>query len=360
MKGLILAGGSGTRLRPITYTGAKQLVPVANRPIIFYVVDKLVEAGILDIGVVVSHESSKEIKNSLGDGSHWGVKFTFIQQDKPLGLAHAVGISHGFLGEEDFCLFLGDNLIGSSITQEAQTFQSSSSDAFLMLKKIPDPSSCGVVELGTDGSIIGLEEKPKNPKSDLALIGVYFFRKSIFPLINSLSPSPRGEYEITDAISSLIQSGKQVSYGMMNSWWLDTGKKDDLLRANDTVLDDMLKTDINGNIDQYSSISGRVSIGPGSQIIRSRIRGPVAIGENVTLVDANINPFTCLGDSVKVERSTIEHCVVMEGSKIIDIPRLEDSLIGRRVLLHPGAANYGSINLLVGDDCKIELNRRSM
>lgn len=360
MKGLVLAGGSGTRLRPITYTGPKQLVPVGNKPIIFYVIDKLIDAGITEVGIVVSSESQPEIRTALGDGSKWNANFTYIEQLKPLGLAHAVKCAESFIGADKFCLFLGDNLIGSSISTEIINFESSNDDAHLMIKWVNNPQSFGVAEIDGAGKVINLEEKPSIPKSNFALIGIYFFTSEIFKFINSLSPSARGEYEITDAINRMMSSGRPVTYSSMNSWWLDTGKKDDLLLANDIILDDMVGVSLKGDIDQYSSVSGRVTIGTGSKIIRSKIRGPVIIGSNTTLIDANINPFTSIGDSVTIERSTIEHTVVMEGSKILDISRLEDSLIGRRVLVHPGTANYGSINLLVGDDSKIELSRRSM
>lgn len=357
MKGLILAGGNGTRLRPITYSGPKQLVPIANKPIIFYVVDKLVDADITDICIIVSPETQNEIKSALGDGSSWGAKFTYIEQHKPLGLAHAVKCAQSFIGNDKFCLFLGDNLIGSPISFEATKFELSGDDARLMIKQVDNPHSFGVAEIDGEGKVVGLEEKPAFPKSNFVLIGIYFFTSEIFNFIDSISPSARGEYEITDVINLMMSSGRSIAYSTMNSWWLDTGKKDDLLLANDTVLDDMAQISVKGDVDQQSTINGRVSIGSGSKIIRSKIRGPVVIGANVTLVDAIINPFTSIGDSVLVERSTIEHSVVMNDSRILDISRLEDSLIGRRVLIHPGSANYGSVSLFVGDDSKIELNK---
>lgn len=357
MRGLILCGGSGTRLRPLTHTGAKQLVPVANRPILFYVLDNLVEAGIVDIGIVVSPETGQEVAATIGNGGSWGAKFTFIEQNRPAGLAHAVTTAKDFLGDEDFCMFLGDNLIGTKIKPFVDTFNMNLDiESSIMLKEVGDPSSFGVAEVAGE-TVVSLVEKPKEPKSNLALVGIYLFRKSIHHAISQIKPSARGELEITDAISKLLELGHKVNFNKIESWWLDTGKKDDLLLANDIVLDDWAKREIIGQVDQKSSVTGRVAIGAGSQIIGSSIRGPVVIGNNAVIIDSKIGPFTSVGNGVKIESSCVEHSVILNDSKIININRLEDSLIGKRVTVGPGTGTTNSLSLLVGDDSKIELSK---
>jgi glucose-1-phosphate thymidylyltransferase len=358
MKGLVLAGGAGTRLRPLTYTGAKQLVPVANRPILFYVMDNLADAGILDVGVIISPETGAEVRAALGDGSAWGARIEYILQDRPAGLAHAVLTAKSYLAGSDICMFLGDNLIGTQIRGAVSTFEASPEfAASVMLKEVSNPSQFGVAEVDDEGNVTRLVEKPKEPRSNLALVGIYLFRPRIFDAIERLRPSARGELEITDAISLLIEMGGKVRFERVTSWWLDTGKKDDLLLANDTVLDDRVVHDVRGSVDAESTLSGRIRLEAGATVIRSSIRGPVVIGAGAKIVDARIGPFTSIGDHVLIERSSVEHSVILERSRIIDIRRLEDSLIGRRVLVHPGATTHGSLSLLVGDDCKIELAR---
>ncbi|HVJ93116.1 MAG TPA: glucose-1-phosphate thymidylyltransferase [Labilithrix sp.] len=359
MKGLVLAGGSGTRLRPLTYTGAKQLVPVANKPILFYVIDNLVDAGITDIVVIVSPETGGEVRSALGDGSRWHAKLTYITQDKPAGLAHAVLTAKSALGNHDFCMFLGDNLIGSKVKDSVTRFRASGElAASVMLKEVPNPSAFGVAEVDGKGNVVALVEKPKEPKSNLALVGIYLFRPSVFDAIGQIKPSARGELEITDAISKLIELGGQVRFDRVTTWWLDTGKKDDLLLANDTVLDDWLVHGIEGEVDADSRIIGRVRIGKGAMVVRSTIRGPAVIGDGARIIDSRIGPFTSVGDGVTIERSGVEHSVLMERSRVADIDRLEDSLIGRRVLVHPGTSRPGAISLLVGDDCCVELAKK--
>jgi glucose-1-phosphate thymidylyltransferase len=356
MKGLVLAGGAGTRLRPLTHTGAKQLVPVANRPVLMYVIDNLADAGITDIGVIISPETGKEIQATLGDGSAWRAKFTFISQDRPGGLAHAVVTARPFLDGSDFVMYLGDNLIGMTIRDSVKQFQSDGSTAAsVMLKEVQNPSAFGVAEVDAKGQVTRLVEKPKEPKSNLALVGVYMFRPSIHEAISQIKPSARGELEITDAISKLIELGGKVQFSRLTSWWLDTGKKDDLLIANQTVLDDWLKHDISGEVDGESQITGRVRLEHGAKVIRSRIRGPAVIGKGAVITDSHIGPFTAIGEGVTVTRSDIEQSVIMENSTVIDTRRLEDSLIGRRVVVHPGAARQGTLSLMVGDDCVVEL-----
>lgn len=358
MKGLILAGGAGTRLRPLTYTGAKQLVPVANRPILFYVIDNLVGAGIRDIAVIISPETGEEVKATVGDGSAFGASIRYILQSRPAGLAHAVKTARHELGDDDFCMFLGDNLIGMQIKDAVATFAICRDlAASVMLKEVPNPSSFGVAEVDGEGNVVRLVEKPKEPRSNLALVGIYLFRASIHDAIDRIAPSARGELEITDAISKLIELGGKVRFERVTSWWLDTGKKDDLLLANDTVLDAWLTHDVAGSVDAESRITGRVSVAPGAEVVRSQIRGPVVIGKGARIVDSRIGPFSSIGAGVVIERSGIDHSVILEGSRVTDIGRLEDSLIGRRVVVHPGGTRHGALSLLVGDDCRIELAR---
>lgn len=358
MKGLVLSGGMGTRLRPLTHTGAKQLVPVANRPVLFYVIDNLVDAGITEIGVIISPETGKEIQEALGDGSRFGARFTYIRQDRPEGLAHAVAIARSFLDGSDFVMYLGDNLIGMKIREMVEGFRKDSSlSGLVMLKEVPNPEAFGVAEVDAAGKVINLVEKPKEPRSNLALVGIYLFRPTIFDAIAQIRPSARGELEITDAISKLIELGEEVRFTRLTSWWLDTGKKDDMLLANDTVLDDWLEPEIKGVIDGASKISGRVRIEKGAVIERSTIRGPVVIGENARILDATIGPFTSIGDECTVVRSRVEHSVLMSRSSVIDTPRLEDSLLGKRVTIRPGPSRHGSLSLMVGDDSVIELSK---
>lgn len=358
MKGLVLAGGSGTRLRPLTHTGAKQLVPVANRPILFYVIDNLVDAGIREIAIIVSPETGAEVRATVGDGSRWGARVSYILQDRPAGLAHAVATARNYLGAEEFCMFLGDNLIGTKIQAAVSTFLASPGiSASIMLKEVPNPSQFGVAEVDEAGRVVSLAEKPKAPKSNLALVGIYLFRPAIFDAIARIHPSARGELEITDAISKLIELGHSVRFERVSSWWLDTGKKDDLLLANDTILDDWLVHDVKGTIDGESRLRGRLRIAEGAHIVRSTIRGPVVIGARTRIADAHIGPFTSIGDDVVIERANLEHSILLDGCHIRDIGRLEDSVIGRRVIVQPGDSREGALNLLVGDDCRVELAR---
>lgn len=360
MKGLVLAGGAGSRLRPLTYTGAKQLVPVANRPILFYVIDNLVEAGIREIAIIISPETGQEVQRVLGDGSAFGAELHYILQDKPAGLAHAVRTARPYLGDSPFCMFLGDNLIGMKVGDAARAFLDDPSvAAAVMLKEVADPRSFGVAEVDEQGNVVRLVEKPKEPKTNLALVGVYMFRPAIFEAIDQIVPSPRGELEITDAISQLITTGQRVNCSRVSSWWLDTGKKDELLLANATVLDAWLEHDVQGTVCPQSNVSGRVRIEAGAEVVRSTIRGPVVIGRGARIVDAKIGPFTSLGDGVHVERSGVSNSVLLEAARIVDIPRLEDSLVGRRVVVSPGNVAAHGVSLLVGDDCKVEIAQRS-
>ena len=347
MKALILAGGKGTRLKPITYTGAKQLVPVANKPILFYVLDNVREAGIRDVGIIVSPETANEVKNAVGAG------FQFIMQAEPKGLAHAVKVAREFLGDDDFVMYLGDNLIGSGIGNFVSKFKSSGCDAFILLKEVADPRQSGVAVVDKNGMVTRLIEKPKDPPSNLAIVGVYIFSSKIHEAVNSIKPSGRGELEITDAISHMLACGRKVSCHILKEWWLDTGKKDDLLTANMVVMDTFTTFDLLGKSDAASKIEGRVHLSEGSIIQNSRIRGPAVIGRGVKITDSFIGPYTSIGDSSVITNSVVEHCVLMEGCEVTDVNRLEDSLCGRRVkIVCDGKKSH---RLLLGDDSMVEL-----
>lgn len=356
MKGLVLAGGKGTRLRPLTHTAAKQLVPVANRPILFYVLDNLAKAGVEEVGVVVSPETQKGIREAVGDGSRWGFKTTeYLFQEEPLGLAHAVKVARTFLRDSPFVMYLGDNLIGSGIGEFCDTFKKNSSDALILLKPVEDPSSFGVVEIDGQGRVLGLVEKPKQPKSNLALTGIYFFSPRIHRVIDEIRPSRRGELEITDAIQRLLDTGGKVLSHILKEWWIDTGKKDDLLAANTMVLDEWIGREIAGSVDRESQVIGRVTLGKESEILASMVRGPVVIGEKVVVKDSFIGPFTSIGTGSRIIHSVIEHSVILEGVSIENVDRLEDSLIGAGTRVFKDRAARQAYRLLVGDDSVVEL-----
>jgi len=355
MKALVLSGGKGTRLRPITHTGAKQLVPVANRPILSYVIDNIVNAGITDIGIIISPETGEEIKETIGDGSKWNASITYIPQLEPGGLAHTVIVGKEFLGNDPFVMYLGDNLIGCGIEQFVDTFKETNADAVILLKPVDNPSSFGIAEVDSENRITNLEEKPKNPKSNLALVGVYLFSPAIYKAIEMIKPSARGELEITDAIQYLVTSNKKVISHMVETWWLDTGKKDDLLEANTIVLDEWTKSDNRGKVDEDSQITGRVEVSEGAVVKNSTIRGPVVIGAGTVIEDSFIGPYTSIGDNSTIRKSSIEHCVILAGAEIDHVSRLEDSLIGRSATVRKCHTKHEALRLLIGDDSIVEV-----
>lgn len=352
MKGLVLSGGTGTRLRPITHTSAKQLIPIANKPVLFYVLEQIKDAGIKEVGIVVG-ETKKEVMEAVGDGSRFGLKMTYIEQEAPLGLAHAVKISRDFLRDEDFVMFLGDNLVKDGIKNFVDEFKAEKPNSLILLARVPEPQRFGVAEL-SDGKIIRLVEKPKVPPSDLALVGVYLFDKNIFKAVDNIKPSFRGELEITDAIQYLIEKGFEVKPHIIDGWWKDTGKLEDILEANRIMLSE-IKRKIKGKVDSESEIVGEVIIEKGAEVVRSTVRGPAIIGENSRIVDSYIGPFTSIYYETDIIKSEIEHSVILEKVKLNGVARLEDSLIGRAVNISKSPRRPKAFRLLVGDQSNIEI-----
>ena len=329
MKALVLAGGKGTRLRPLTYAMAKQLVPVANKPILHYAMNSLYEGGIRDFGIIISPETGDAIQQSLQGWRPDGARLTFILQDSPAGLAHAVNIAEPYLQTDSFLMYLGDNLINADLRSHIQEFEAQALDASILLKAVPNPSSFGVAELGEWGQVIRLVEKPAQPRSNLALVGVYLFNHRIFDAIQRIQPSARGELEITDAIQRLIDDRAAVHARIHDGWWLDTGKKDDLLAANEVVLNDWLQTRIDGAVDDRSRLTGTVEISPGATIINSRLIGPCAIGPDCVIENAFIGPHVSIGHGCAIRDAAIVNSVVLERCEIDSVRgKIEDSLIG--------------------------------
>jgi len=355
MKALVLAGGKGARLKPLTTTIAKQLLPVANKPILFYVLQQITEAGIKNIGIIVSPETTTCIKEAVGDGSKWGTRITYITQAEPLGLAHAVKTAQGFLRDSPFLMFLGDNLIQGGVTQFVEEFNRHSPDALILLKAVKETHLFGIAELDETGRVSRVEEKPKHTSSNLAVIGVYIFSPVVHRAISQIKPSWRGELEITDTIQQMIDAGNKVHSRILEGWWFDTGKKDDILEANQVVLDEFLVRDVRGEIDFKSRIVGRVEIGKGSRVENSTIRGPTAIAEGCQIKNSLVGPFTSLGAGTRIENSSIERSVVLDNTHIFHIEKLENSLIGRRVELKKANERFKAVKLFIGDDAKLEL-----
>jgi len=355
VKALVLAAGKGTRLRPLTNTVPKHLLPVGNKPILFHVLDYINEAGIKDIGIVVSPDSGPYIKEAVGTGSKWGGQITFIVQHEPLGLAHAVKVAQGFLSDSPFLMFLGDNLIQEGVKSFLDKFQNSNSDASILLKEVPDPRAFGVAELDSSGKVVNLVEKPKTPKSNLAITGIYLFTSKIHEAIARIKPSGRGELEITDAIQKLLEMGKEIKSHLVRGWWLDIGSNDGLIEANRVVLDTFLKRDNDGEVDSQSRIVDRVQIGEGTKLENSLVRGPVFIAANCQIKNSRIKPFTNIRTGTVVEDSSLENSVILENCQILKIERLADSIIGRNTVLAGRGKSLGKLRLFIGDDCKVEL-----
>jgi glucose-1-phosphate thymidylyltransferase len=360
MKGLILSGGAGTRLRPITHTSAKQLVPVANKPILFYGIEDMATAGITDIGIIIG-DTGDEIRAAAGDGSRWGVRITYIPQDEPLGLAHCVLIARNFLGDDDFVMYLGDNMLQQGLTEFVERFDAArSADAAdppaaqILLAHVDDPRQFGVAAIDDAGNVLQLVEKPADPPSDLALVGVYLFDRRIHEAVAAIKPSDRGELEITDAIQWLLDHGCTVLHDVLAGWWIDTGKKDPLLESNRRILE-LLEPANHGSADAASSIEGRVVIEKDAEVIGSRVRGPAIIGEGTKIVNSYVGPFTSIAADCVVEDSEIEHSVVLEHSRIAGIAGIADSLIGREVQVTRTEQRPRALRLMLGDHSTVDL-----
>ena len=354
MKGLVLSGGKGTRLYPLTYTRAKQLIPVANKPVLFRVIESIRDAGIEEIGIVVG-DTAPEIMEAVGDGRRWGVKVHYIRQEAPLGLAHAVKISQDYLGDEPFVMFLGDNVIEGGISALVEEFAAGDYNAQIVLTPVKEPQHYGVAELDEEGNIIRLIEKPRTPPSNLALVGIYMFDHHIFEAVNSITPSWRGELEITDAIQWLVEHGYRVRPYIHRGWWIDTGKPIDMLEANNRVLLEM-EHEVRGYVDRESRVDHNVTIEEGAEIINSVIRGPSIIGKNTRVVNAYVGPFTSIYHDCVIEDCEIEHSIVLENSVIVGIPgRIEDSLIGRNVEIRRSPYKPKAYKLTLGDNSKVGL-----
>jgi glucose-1-phosphate thymidylyltransferase len=351
VKGLILSGGKGTRLRPLTYTSAKQLVPVANKPVLFYGIEAIAGAGIRDIGIVVG-ETQAEIRAAVGDGSKWGVRVEYIEQDAPRGLAHAVKISQPFIGTDPFVMYLGDNLLNKGITHFVDQFAREKPAAQILLARVPDPQMFGVAEL-RNGNVVRLVEKPKEPIGDLALVGVYMFGSEIFDSVNQIAPSFRNELEITDAIQNLIDRGLTVRPHIVEGWWKDTGKLEDILEANRLILD-TLERRIEGKVDDDSRVEGKVVIEEGATVERSVIRGPAIVGRGARIVHAYVGPFTSIMNDVEIRESEVEHSIVLEGASLSDLAnRVIDSLIGRNVRIYRIPLKPSAYRFMLGDNSEV-------
>ena len=351
MKGLILSGGTGTRLRPLTYTSAKQLVPVANKPILFYGIEALSAAGIHEIGIVVG-DTKAEIKDAVGDGSRWNVSVTYIDQEAPLGLAHAVLTSESFLGTEPFVMYLGDNLLATGLKPLVEEFKRNRPAAQILLTRVSEPQRFGVAELHDD-KVIRLVEKPKEPKSDLALVGVYLFGPEVFDAVKQISPSSRNELEITDAIQELIDRDHVVRPHLVQGWWKDTGKLEDILEANRLVLETLTRN-VKGHVGSECNIEGIVIIEPGATVNNSVVRGPAIIGTGAKIEHAYIGPFTSIMNDVEIRGSEIEHSIVLEGSNVTGLAnRVVDSLIGKNVRIYREPVKPSAYRFMLGDNSEV-------
>jgi glucose-1-phosphate thymidylyltransferase len=363
VKGLILSGGAGTRLRPITHTSAKQLVPVANKPILFYGIEDMAAAGITDIGIIVG-DTRDEIASAVGDGSRWGVNVTYLPQEAPLGLAHCVLIARDFLGDDDFVMYLGDNMLQQGLQQFVEGFEKdrarstaeglAAPSAQILLAHVDDPRQFGVADVDEAGDVVALVEKPSEPPSDLALVGVYVFSPRVHDAVQAIEPSARGELEITDAIQWLLDEGDRVRHEVLAGWWIDTGKKDDLLHSNRLILE-TIETRIEGSVDAESTIEGRVVVGAGAEIIGSRVRGPVIIGERTRVTNSFIGPFTSISYDCEITDSELDHSVVLEESRIVGIAGIADSLVGKEVEIIRSGTRPRALRLMLGDHSRVDL-----
>ena len=354
LKGLILSGGKGTRLRPITHTSAKQLVPVANKPVLFYGIEAMAAAGITDVGIIIAPETGEEIRAAAGDGSRFGVELTYIVQDAPSGLAHAVLTAEPFLKDQPFVMYLGDNLLQGGIEELVAAFRSSRPDALILLTPVSDPQSYGIAELDERGAVVRLVEKPREPRSNLALVGVYMFTSGVHDAARAITPSGRGELEITDAIQHLVDNGGRVEPHIVRGWWKDTGQLEDMLAANRLVLD-TIEADVAGELTE-SQVDGRVIIGEGARLHRCTVRGPAIIGAGAQLTDCYIGPYTAIGEGCTIENAEVEHSILLAGAAVRDLAgRMESSLLGRGVTIRRDRRQPRAYRFLVGDQSEIAI-----
>jgi glucose-1-phosphate thymidylyltransferase len=353
LKGLILSGGKGTRLRPITHTSAKQLVPVANKPVLFYGIEAMGAAGIVQIGIIIAPQTGEEVRQAVGDGSRFGVEVTYIVQDEPSGLAHAVLTAEPFLGDSPFVMYLGDNLLQGGIIDLVQRFRSSRPDALILLQEVADPQAYGIAEL-RDGAVARLLEKPADPPSNLALVGVYMFTAEIHEAARSIRPSGRGELEITDAIQHLVDTGRRVEPHIVQGWWKDTGQLEDMLAANRLILD-TIEASVEGELID-SQVDGRVIIQAGARLERCTVRGPAIIGSGARLTNCYIGPYTAIGEGCAVENAEVEHSILLTGASVHGLAgRMESSLLGRNVTIRRDTRQPRAYRFLVGDQSEIAI-----
>ena len=353
MKALIASGGRGTRLRPITHTQNKHLIPIANKPILHYAIEAVAAAGIRDIGIVVN-AGTDEVPQAIGDGSRWGVKLTYLPQERPGGLSQVVQLAEKFMGNDRFIFYLGDNMVVGGVKRFVDAFEQSDANCFLTLARVPDPERFGVPEI-RDGRIVSVEEKPARPKSSYAVAGIYLYDRHIFEAVNAIRPSARGELEISDAHQYLIDKGLKVGYTEITGWWKDTGKPTDLLEANRLVLDSFTAS-VEGPVDEESSVSGRVVLHPGARIIKSVVRGPAIIGDGCVVEDSFIGPYTSIGDRTVIRRSEVEYSIVLRDCKILDVGmRLEGSILGNDVEVVEATGKPLVHRFMIGDQSRVEV-----
>lgn len=354
MKGLILHGGSGTRLRPLTYSGPKQLIPVANKPVSQYALEDMISCGVDDVAIILGQTYPELVREHYGNGSKFGVRITYFDQEKPGGIAQAIGLCEEFIAKDDFVVYLGDNMLQHGVAEFSTKFLTGHFDAMVLLKEVDNPSVFGVAELDANGRLVRVVEKPKEPPSHYAVVGVYFFRPSVFDSIKSLKPSWRGELEVTDAIQSLIDRGLSVGHSVVDGWWFDTGKKDDILKVNALVLDQRARADMIGEATN-SRVDGRVQVGKRSRIVNSTVRGPVIIDEDCLVENSTIGPHTSIGKKSRIVNCHIENCVILEDTRVEGVQRLEESLIGRHSAITQDLRNRRSLKVDLGDFSEVTL-----
>jgi glucose-1-phosphate thymidylyltransferase len=355
LKALVLCAGKGTRLRPLTDSIAKPLIPVANRPILFYVLDQIKKVGITEIAIVVSPDNRAQIQHAVDDGAFWNARITYIVQTEAKGLAHAVISAEDYLNGSPFLMFLGDNLIEGDLSQFVRKFRKGKYAAFVLLKEVPDPRLFGVAELDSSGKVVRLVEKPKEPKSNLAMVGVYLFTPTIHQATKQIKPSGRGELEITDAIQWLLDHGEEIHSHIVEGWWLDTGKKEDLLAANRVILDGFGKWELKGKVDKNSRVDGRVELGENSLITNSIVRGPVSIAAGCQIKDSNIGPYTSIGTGTIIENSHLENDIILEHCRISNLEHLTGSIVGNNAEITGQGSGRKAVGLLIGSHARIEL-----